>query len=65
MRLLKESLLSFFVVGVVVSLYFVAAGAALFSFCGFVSARDEPDALHHVKITADVNSISWWSDEAA
>jgi hypothetical protein len=59
MRFLKESLLSFFVMGVVLSLYFVAAGAALFSFCGFVSHRDEPEvAVHHLKIAAEVNSIS-------
>jgi hypothetical protein len=31
MRVLKESLLSFFVVGVVLSLYCVAAGAAVFT----------------------------------
>jgi hypothetical protein len=30
MRFIKESLLSFFVVGIVLSLYFVAAAAALF-----------------------------------
>jgi hypothetical protein len=36
MRFLKESLLSFFVVGVVLSLYFVAAVAALFIARGFL-----------------------------
>lgn len=58
MRLFKESLLSLFVVGVVLSLYFLAAGAALFNFYGFVSHRDKPEAVHHLKIAANVNSIS-------
>jgi hypothetical protein len=58
MRFLKESLLSFLVVGILLYLYFLAAGAALFTFCGFVSHRGEPEALHHFKIAADVNSIS-------
>jgi len=35
MSLLRETVLSFFVGGVVLYLYFVAAGAALFGFCGF------------------------------
>ena len=57
MRFLKESLLSFFVVGIVLSLYFVAAAAALFG------ARD-PMSIKlcerpcHFKIATDVNSIS-------
>jgi hypothetical protein len=35
MRLLRESLLSFLLVGVVLCLYFVAAGAALFGLRSF------------------------------
>jgi hypothetical protein len=58
MRFLKESLLSFFVVGVVLSLYFLAAGAALFSFCGFVSHRDKAEPAQHLKITANVTSLN-------
>ena len=50
MRFLKESLLSLFVVGVVLSFYFLAAGAALFGFCRFVSHRHEPNAAHHLKL---------------
>jgi hypothetical protein len=58
MRFFKESLLWFFVVGVVLSFYFLAVGAAFFSFCGFVSHRDQPKAVHHLKIAADANSKS-------
>jgi hypothetical protein len=39
MRFLKESLLSFLVVGVVLCLYFVAAVAALFTECDFRTAQ--------------------------
>ena len=53
MRILREALLCFLVVAVVLSLYFVAAGAALLSFCGFVSKRSEPEAVHHMKIVTD------------
>lgn len=48
MRLLKETLLLFFVLGVVLSLYFVAAGTAFVSFCGFGFRRGEPAAVHHL-----------------
>jgi hypothetical protein len=49
MRVLKELLLSLFVMGVVLSLYFVAAGTALVSFWGFSFHRGEPAALHDLK----------------
>lgn len=62
MRLLKESLLSFFVAGVVLSLYVLAAGAAFFSFCGFVPHRDEPETraeipLRGIAINCDRKSL--------
>jgi hypothetical protein len=56
MRFLKESLLLLFVLGVVVSLYFLAASAALFGLCGFVSHRDEPDTLDHAAIATNEKS---------
>jgi hypothetical protein len=56
MKFLKDSLLSFFVAGIVLSLYFIAAGAALFSFCGFVSHREEPELGGRLKIAAKVTS---------
>jgi hypothetical protein len=52
MRLLKESLLSLLVVAVVVSLYFLAASAALFNLGGFVSSGGESEAADHLKIAA-------------
>ena len=54
MRFLKESLLSFFVVGVVLALYFIAGVAALFKFCGFVSPGNEPGAVHQLRVLTDV-----------
>ena len=56
MRFLKEALLSFFVMGLVLYLYVVAAGAVLFSLC-FVSHRDKPAVVHHSKIAPAVDSI--------
>ena len=56
MRLLKESLLSFFVLGIVLCLYLLAGGVALFSLCGFVSQRGEPEAVRHFKIVTDATS---------
>jgi hypothetical protein len=56
MRFLKESLLSFFVVTVVVSLYFLAAGAALLSLCGFVSDRDGPETPYRSAIAKNEKS---------
>lgn len=55
MRFIKESLLSFFVVTIVLSLYLLAAGAALFSFRGFVSHRDKPEAVRHFKIASNMS----------
>ena len=55
MRLLKEALFYFFVVAVALSFYSLAAGAALFSRCGFFSHRDEPEILHHFPIAANAN----------
>ena len=47
MRLLKESLLSLFVVGVVLSLYVLAAAAALFTARGLLPDKRlrEPSAI--------------------
>jgi hypothetical protein len=56
MRALKEALLSFFAFSVVLYLYFVAAGAALVSRCGFFLRRDGPETLHRLKIAAKVTS---------
>ena len=47
MKLLREALLSLFVGGVVLYLYFVAEGTALLSLCGFLSYRNGPVTLHH------------------
>ena len=55
MRLLREALLDFFVVWVVLSLYLVAAGAALFSLCGLLSHRDEPETLHHFTVVTNAS----------
>lgn len=55
MSLLRETVLSLFVMGLVLYLYFVAAGAALLSLCGFLSHRDGPETLHHFTVTVDVN----------
>jgi hypothetical protein len=43
MKLLKEALFCFFVVAVALSFYFLAAGAAILSLCGFLLHQDEPD----------------------
>jgi hypothetical protein len=56
MRFLREALLSLFVVVVVLCLYFLAAGVALFSFWGFVSHRDEPDAAYRSAIAKSKKS---------
>jgi hypothetical protein len=56
MRFLRESLLSFFVVAVVLYLYFIAAGAALLSLWGFLLHRDGLETLHHLKVLRDVTS---------
>jgi hypothetical protein len=56
MRFLKESLLSLFVVAVVLYLYFVAAGAALLSLCGLLLPPDGLETLHHLKALTDVTS---------
>lgn len=58
MRLLRETLLSLFVMGVVLYLYLVAGGIVLCGICGFVSHRDKPAAVHHSKMAADVNSTA-------
>jgi hypothetical protein len=48
MRLLKESLLSLLVIGVLLYLYFVAAGTALLARCGF---HREQQPVHHLAAT--------------
>jgi hypothetical protein len=58
MRLLREALLCFFVIAIVLYLYSVAASVALFSLCGFVPHRDKPAAVHHSKIAPTAHSIS-------
>ena len=55
MKLLREMVLCFFVVGVVLYLYFVAAGVALLSLCGFLSHRNGPATLHHFTIAANAS----------
>lgn len=52
MKFLKESLLSFFVIGLVLYLYVLAAGAELLNLCGFASSGGEPEAAQHFKIAA-------------
>jgi hypothetical protein len=52
MRFLKESLLSFFVVGVVLSLYFLAAVAALFTLRDSLHRVREQKNLRHFEIAA-------------
>jgi hypothetical protein len=49
MKFLKESLLSFFVLGVVFGLYFLAAGAVLFGLGGFASHGNRAATIHHLK----------------
>jgi hypothetical protein len=43
MRFFKETLLSIFVIGVVLYVYLLAAGAALFDVCRLVSSAGEPE----------------------
>ena len=52
MRLLRETLLSLFVISVVLYLYVVAVGALLFNVCRIVFAGGHPEAAHHLKIAA-------------
>jgi hypothetical protein len=58
MRFLREALLSMLVIGLVLYLYVVAAGAVLCSMCGFVSHRQKPAAIHHSKLAAGTDSMS-------
>jgi hypothetical protein len=58
MRFLKESLLSFFVAGVVLSFYFLAVGAALFSLAVSSPIVTNPKAVHHLKVPTDVTSLN-------
>lgn len=61
MRSIKESLLSLLVVGVVLCLYLLAAGAVLFGFSGLMSQRVKPVAAHHSKIARDRDAMSVWT----
>jgi hypothetical protein len=49
MRFLREMVLSLLVVGVVLCLYFVAAGTALLALSGF---NREPQPVHRLKMAA-------------
>jgi hypothetical protein len=44
MRVLREALLSLFVIGIVLYVYLLAVGAALFEICGLRSAGTEAEA---------------------
>jgi hypothetical protein len=55
MRLLREGLLSIFVVTAVLYLYLLAAGAALLSLCGFLSHLNEPKTLDHFTVAANAS----------
>ena len=47
MRVLREALLSVFVIGIVLYVYLLAVGAALFGGLAFIGG--EPEASHHFK----------------
>ena len=52
MRLLREALLSVFVIGIVLYIYLLAAGAALFDVCDCASSSGEPGAPDQLKTAA-------------
>jgi hypothetical protein len=52
MRVLRETLLLVFVIGVVLYVYFLAVGAALFEICGLASVGGKPGAPHNLRIAA-------------
>jgi hypothetical protein len=58
MRFLRESLLSFFVMGIVLSLYFVAAGVAVFTVF-FHHLMIRPNGLTGIAMGWRGNTIIW------
>ena len=50
MRILREALLSVFVIGVVLYLYLLARSALFLNVCGLASSGGEPEAAHHLKL---------------
>lgn len=61
MRVLREALLSAFVIGTILYVYLLAAGAALFGLSGLVSQRDKLAAVHHSKVASGGDSTSIWT----
>jgi hypothetical protein len=49
MRVLREALLSVFVIGIVLYVYLLAAGAALFEIFGLASSAGEPELPHNLR----------------
>ena len=52
MRVLREALLSLFVMGIVLYVYLLAVGAALFEICGLASSGGQPETPHNLRIAA-------------
>ena len=52
MRVLRETLLSLFVIGIVLYVYLLAAGAALFEICGLASSDRQAEPPHNLRIAA-------------
>ena len=55
MRVLREALLSVFVIGMILYVYLLAVDAALFEIYGLASSNGQAEPPHNLRISRNVN----------